>query len=456
MKIDLQIHGVLSSGQSCWKKTDYRYYQRFYSESNPDSSCLFVAELAKREDGGISSYYNYLIFKNVIAKSKREGSYFGMTVRIDDNVFSDAYLLFSILDNLFRKKILGTILSTNQNGIFQYQIDTFYEKQKELEQIETSFGNALTSTWAKTDIVPIKSLQTQETIQRINIFDTKGYSIADMVLKGIKVYMSPDYVSKQNSELQAKLKSTQENHKAQITEINKKNDLEKREIIDLSQKEKERIETKYKEDLKRSESEMNKAREEKYAVEKSMKDKVEEARKQAKQDSEKKINDLNDRLEEMKKEKKKLETKVEQTETELKNCKSKALDADLDKSIREIQAPLKKLVAQLGDRFPEAFGGNNPFGGGNRPPRPETGKTPRSKMMKWMPSIVSVICAVIIVLCTIISRPKPTEIDSNTIQGLTQLVKEYDKSLKTKAQEDTTDTTKKESTEEEGTNEQTK
>ena len=119
MNVEFQIHGVLDNGQSFWKQDDRDYYQTFYSPQAKNS--LMTVEVLRRPQG-VCTYYNYLRYNNVV--SRREGSYFGMSVRIDGEYCADVRGMYDILDNLFEKKIIGRILIPTDKGKLKYEVRT--------------------------------------------------------------------------------------------------------------------------------------------------------------------------------------------------------------------------------------------------------------------------------------------------------------------------------------------
>ena len=119
MNVEFQIHGVLSSGQKTWKQEDKDYYAQFYSDQAED--VLMTVEIVNRPHG-VSAYYNYLRNNNIL--SARVGSYFGMTMRIDGAFCRDVKSIYMILDNLFNKMIVGSLL-VPKGDKYEYAIDSF-------------------------------------------------------------------------------------------------------------------------------------------------------------------------------------------------------------------------------------------------------------------------------------------------------------------------------------------
>lgn len=195
MNIEFIIHGVLSSGQSVTDQNDKDYYKPFYCEQQ--ESILMTVEVVDRPHG-ISTYYNYLRYNNVI--SSRTGSYFGMTVRVDGSYCFDVKNMYLILDNLFNKMIVGKILRQVENN-YEYIVDSF---SKEKAIIEQQFSNMFGSFFSSSDFKDIsrKNVSAQKKLT-INPYDLTPSVVNDVFVSGVKLYISTIYPSKQTQSVQA-------------------------------------------------------------------------------------------------------------------------------------------------------------------------------------------------------------------------------------------------------------
>lgn len=191
MNLEFQIHGVLSSGQARWKQDDKDYYSQFYSGRPED--VLMTVEIVNRPHG-ISTYYNYLRNNNIL--SSREGSYFGMTVRIDGAFCKDVRSIYMILDNLFNKMILGKILVPKGNDKYEYAIDSFANYNDELVQIEKQFSNMFNAFFSPLDFFEISSAYASQGAKfSSNISDITIGKTVEAVKQKAKLYLSPLYLS---------------------------------------------------------------------------------------------------------------------------------------------------------------------------------------------------------------------------------------------------------------------
>ena len=191
MNVEFQIHGVLSSGQKTWKQEDQDYYKQFYSDQTED--VLMIVEIVNRPHG-VSTYYNYLRNNNIL--SAREGSYFGMTMRIDGAFCRDVKSIYMILDNLFNKMILGSLF-VSKGDKYEYVIESFAIQDDYLLQVEKQFSNMLNAFCAPQDFLEISSSYTsQGTKLSVNASEITIPTAVETIKKRAKLYISPTYQSK--------------------------------------------------------------------------------------------------------------------------------------------------------------------------------------------------------------------------------------------------------------------
>lgn len=191
MNVEFQIHGVLSSGQKQWKQGDQDYYKQFYSDQKED--VLMIVEIVNRPHG-VSTYYNYLRNNNILAA--RVGSYFGMTMRIDGAFCKDVKSIFMILDNLFNKMMVGSLLVPKEDK-YEYVIDSFTAKNDYLLQVEKQFSNMLNAFCSPQDFFEISSAYTSQGMkQSVNASEITIPMAVETIKQRAKLYLSPMYQSK--------------------------------------------------------------------------------------------------------------------------------------------------------------------------------------------------------------------------------------------------------------------
>lgn len=191
MNVEFQIHGVLSSGQKAWKQEDQDYYKQFYSDQTED--VLMIVEIVNRPHG-VSTYYNYLRNNNIL--SARDGSYFGMTMRIDGAFCRDVKSIFMILDNLFNKMMVGSLLA-QKGEKYEYAIDSFASQNDYLLQVEKQFSNMLNAFCSPQDFFEISSAYTSQGMKQcINASEITIPMAVETIKQRAKLYLSPTYQSK--------------------------------------------------------------------------------------------------------------------------------------------------------------------------------------------------------------------------------------------------------------------
>lgn len=194
MNVEFLIHGVMSSGQTWWKQTDTDYYKQFYSGQAENN--LMIVEVVNRPHG-ISTYYNYLRNNNI--QAAREGAYFGITVRIDGAYCLDVRTVFTMLDNLFQKMVVGTILSPNGSGRYEYTVQSFEAAKDQLERIEKQFSSMFTANLTQADLMAISAGQVSKNARiNINPLEADSLTVKNLVLQNAKIYTSPSFPSKDN------------------------------------------------------------------------------------------------------------------------------------------------------------------------------------------------------------------------------------------------------------------
>ncbi len=194
MNVEFLIHGVMSSGQTWWKQIDTDYYKQFYSGQAENN--LMIVEVVNRPHG-ISTYYNYLRNNNI--QAAREGAYFGITVRIDGAYCLDVRTMFTMLDNLFQKMVVGTILSPNGSGRYEYTVQSFEAAKDQLEHIEKQFSSMFTANLTQADLMAISAGQVSKNARiNINPLEADSQTVKNLVLQNAKIYTSPSFPSKDN------------------------------------------------------------------------------------------------------------------------------------------------------------------------------------------------------------------------------------------------------------------
>ena len=330
MNVEFQIHGVLSSGQKTWKQEDQDYYKQFYSDQTED--VLMIVEIVNRPHG-VSTYYNYLRNNNIL--SARVGSYFGMTMRIDGAFCRDVKSIYMILDNLFNKMMVGSLL-VPKGDKYEYAIDSFATQNDYLLQVEKQFSNMLNAFCSPQDFFEISSAYTsQGTKLSVNASEITIPTTVETIKRRAKLYLSPTYQSKV---AQKKIAAAKAEADAAVADANARI---------------QAAEDAHSKSKQRQEQELENWKKEKKSLE--------EARNAA-------IKNYED-----------LERKVRKAE----------LNTSINAKISEIKQPLIQLAGLMAERFQEDSYGNVPK-------KPQTPKKERkeNKLLVWLPWAICILLGI--------------------------------------------------------------
>ena len=321
MNVEFQIHGVLSSGQKAWKQEDQDYYKQFYSDQTED--VLMIVEIVNRPHG-VSTYYNYLRNNNIL--SARDGSYFGMTMRIDGAFCRDVKSIFMILDNLFNKMMVGSLLA-QKGEKYEYAIDSFASQNDYLLQVEKQFSNMLNAFCSPQDFFEISSAYTSQGMKQcVNASEITIPMAVETIKQRAKLYLSPTYQSKA---AQKKIADAKAEAEAAVADANAR--------------------------IKAAEDAHSKSRQEQEQECESWKKEkkaLEEAR-----------NAANQKYRE-------LEKKVQKAE----------LNTSINAKISEIKQPLIELAGLMAERFQE-----DTYGNVQEKPQPHKNERKEDKLLVWLP-----------------------------------------------------------------------
>ncbi|MDE5971783.1 MAG: hypothetical protein K2G94_03455 [Muribaculaceae bacterium] len=226
MEIEFQIHGVLDGGHNCWKSgkdDDVDYYKSFYSKR--EETTLFTVEVMKRQYG-VCSFYNLLIYNDIVAKIRRPGSYFGISVRIDGGFCLDVKGMYSILDNLFQKMVVGRLLTPMPDGKLRQTVSgSFSEEDAYLREIESQFQAMANAFFSPMDLVAISASNVSlPQKQTLNPLDVNPDIVKRLFDRRIKIFLSPDYPTNAFNNSVQKAESELAAAKQSIVEIQRKAD----------------------------------------------------------------------------------------------------------------------------------------------------------------------------------------------------------------------------------------
>ncbi len=237
MKIaEFVFHGV-PQGFDVWGTSGDSYYESFYCplDKYKNAKSALVVEIRK-DSNKFFSYYSYIRPQNIIAEGGREGSYFGMSLKMEGNYCTDVHSLFNFFDTLYVKKISGRLLSNNGNSE-KFLIANFKDVEGELKEISKLAISQIAANF-EGDIEVIDSTFTKEKASEsiyYNINDVNCETFFNDTKIYGKVYVSAVYTSK-NEIIDSLLSSNKKYEEIKKEYEDQIDVLKNKQIPDLQQK----------------------------------------------------------------------------------------------------------------------------------------------------------------------------------------------------------------------------
>lgn len=208
MEVELLLHGVPDGQKYYGIEVEHTNMGLFYDNST--ESIKYVVE-TKKNDGKAYAYYSYLRYKGIVEAGGRTGSYFGLTLRID-KYYQDAMHIFHLLDMLFKRYIVGTLLNPMGDG-YKYIVTSFSSKSTEIEQIHKVFFQLFQTTCLSSKFLDIDSSLIHSITKAPigNLVDGDNVAILASLRKYSKVVLSPDYEMNLEKEYKKKIQVAEGN-----------------------------------------------------------------------------------------------------------------------------------------------------------------------------------------------------------------------------------------------------
>lgn len=149
MAINIIVHGVTSGFDSSESKPS-PYFQNFYNR--PKGYNYFIAEIF-RDGAGPKSCYTLYISRNVANSGNRPGSYFAISVLIDNKACADVKALYSSLSGIFMSSFVGRILVRQGDG-YKFKIGRFADEGEYISLMTGSLFSQI-SNLLKNNLVDI-------------------------------------------------------------------------------------------------------------------------------------------------------------------------------------------------------------------------------------------------------------------------------------------------------------
>lgn len=239
MEVELFVHGV-PSGEGFWgKEEDRNYFGTFYDHSSDEIKFLIQTRALK---GKPYCYYNYLVYKtvgaqtpNIVANDGRDGSYFGITLRLDAYC-KDIVNMYRILDTVFNVYVMGNLLKMEKTKL-KYTTPDFASISNVLEGIEKATIQLIQNAFSRDSFVRLDSFALSgSNYPTSNLYDCTTENVMSAVMKYSRMAVSPYYPSGKEAAIQQQCN-------AQIQAIQQQCDVRLKADADARNKEKNEIST---------------------------------------------------------------------------------------------------------------------------------------------------------------------------------------------------------------------
>lgn len=139
--IDLLFTGAPHNQETI--STDGRpdnYLSQFFNNPKSDHDVDYVVEVLPSKQ---TVYYTYLL-RHQVKGYDRDGSYFGMSLRLTDAFCIDIQGIYHLLDKIFNERIRGTILTTNGDHSWKYLQQSLINADPMRRELDGNLGKELT------------------------------------------------------------------------------------------------------------------------------------------------------------------------------------------------------------------------------------------------------------------------------------------------------------------------
>lgn len=187
------VHGV-PYGQDIFSTdpiADESYIKTFYKQQDAPPETLFEIE-ARKEGNQQVVYYHYLKRRDVFDAEGRAGSYFGFTLRTDVSC-DEMALLFHHMDEVFRTRILGSLLERAGNG-YRHRVKKYSQGKSVVESMVQEFNAWLSLPGIQPLFHEVPACPQAKSVSQVyNLEDFARYEVVKGALqRGMTMRLSPD------------------------------------------------------------------------------------------------------------------------------------------------------------------------------------------------------------------------------------------------------------------------
>lgn len=208
MKVDLFVYGI-PCGEDFWgNPEDKNYFGTFYITCSDEVKFLIQT---CAPNGTPYCYYNYLVYKNVIGNDGRDGSYFGLTLRLDAYCKEFANM-YRMLDMVYNSYVVGHLLK-REGANLKYAHSRFADVSDILQNIETTIVNLMQGAFSNDSFTGLTGFEMKgSNSTQLNLYDCTEGNVMSAIKKHGRIAISPYYPSSKETAIK-------QQHDAQIQEM---------------------------------------------------------------------------------------------------------------------------------------------------------------------------------------------------------------------------------------------
>lgn len=149
MNIEVFLHGVPYGQDYYGLEEETIFFQKFYNNESGDIAKLVVE--TRNSGGKYYTYYTYLRNKDVVDARGRAGSYFGLTLRLDEFCIN-LKNVYHILETVYEKNVVGTIL-LKDGPRMKYSRESFNDLKSDFDGVQNAVIQLFKYTFTAQDFV---------------------------------------------------------------------------------------------------------------------------------------------------------------------------------------------------------------------------------------------------------------------------------------------------------------
>lgn len=234
MELKLIVSGA-PSGENIWgAQADSAFIGSLYIPSKENQK--FDIRLNK-SGNTIYAYYHYLVYNNLNDFGGRTGSYFCLTVRLDCFCV-DYKSIYNTLDNVFRKRIVGSIIAQEQGNRLQFRVPSFDKAETELLDVEKYIRNSLGACLSASDFKKIPSVPSGDGVVKFHSEEATVKDVMQAVGQFGSCSISSEYVSKSvTQQLKVEFRQGASSRQAEINKLQEQIHVLESELSHIKEKE---------------------------------------------------------------------------------------------------------------------------------------------------------------------------------------------------------------------------